>query len=104
MNKPRFVRSHNFCQMGEKGNHIMFGHCFNFVNPRNIEVGGFISSDYRKALAIDARAGATYMDEYDRSSVRLNVEPRIRVGDHLFIIPSGVIQKTWNDYGFVPDT
>lgn len=75
-----------------------------FINPRNIEVGGFISSDYRKALAIDARAGATYMDEYDRSSVRLNVEPRIRVGDHLFIIPSGFIQKTWNDYGFVPDT
>ena len=38
MHKARLILANDFCQMREKGNHVMFGHRFDFINPRDVEL------------------------------------------------------------------
>ncbi|MEQ9187563.1 MAG: DUF5916 domain-containing protein [Cryomorphaceae bacterium] len=73
-------------------------------NPAGFESSFFISSDYRKVLALDARAGYDRTGGFDRDVIWGMLSPRIRLGDHFFMLPELIVTQWLNDYGFVPDT
>jgi len=75
-----------------------------FRVPAGFESSFFISSDYRKVLAIDARAGYERIGDLDYNMIWTMINPRIRLGDHFFMLPEVRLTKWINDYGFVPDT
>ncbi|GAA4362460.1 hypothetical protein GCM10023185_30460 [Hymenobacter saemangeumensis] len=55
--------------------------------PASSNIGGFISSDYRKKLALDVNGGMRFFapdgDRSDRRSVGVNIAPRYRVNNQL---------------------
>lgn len=71
-----------------------------FRRPARGSVRAFISTDYRKPLAIDARILYDHVPEFERHYYSFDLEPRIRLGDHFFMIPRLTYNWTHNDYGF----
>ncbi len=69
--------------------------------PRSIAVGGFISSDYRKPLAIDVRTSYRKYDLQGKFDFTVSIAPRIRLNPKIFIVPrvNYTIQDV--DRGFV---
>ena len=64
----------------------------------------WISSDYRKKLAIDVRVGYTkYFDSDPRESRFLRASPRYRFSDKFLVVLSSELSKTDNDFGYVED-
>lgn len=72
-----------------------------FTQPREFYINGFISSDYRKTLAIDATAYASAWDDLGKQVWQFRAKPRIRLGDHFFSILTFRINQVRNDFGFV---
>ena len=56
------------------------------IYPKNYELGGWMSSDYRKVLALDAGASYRIFLERNRTIFRYNIGPRYRASDNLFIV------------------
>lgn len=79
-----------------------FGRWFRL--PPRIEGSTFISTDYRKTVALDARLRGGYQFDFDRYFYSLRLAPRFRLGDHFFAVVESIITDTRNDFGFVPDT
>lgn len=73
-----------------------------FRLPPQLEASAFISSDYRKVIAIDSRLTYQYTTELERQSWWYRLAPRIRLGNHFFTVIETVASVTKNDYGFVP--
>ncbi len=62
--------------------------------------GGWISSDYRKKLAIDVGCGFGVFGFQDRFVRNWRVSPRYRVNDHWMLIYVYSRQQQFNDVGF----
>ncbi len=75
-----------------------------FRLPDRYNASAFISSDYRRVIAIDSRLSADVWGDMGRSMLTYRLAPRIRLGDHFFTTVISEITRTVNDYGFVPDT
>ncbi len=75
-----------------------------FKLPPMAEGSSFISTDYRKKVALDARLRGGYQLDFDRYFYSIRVAPRFRFGDHFFAVLESIVTDTRNDYGFVPDT
>lgn len=75
-----------------------------FYLPPRYNFGGFISSDYRKVVAIDARFGYGHRTEFNGDSYSYNVSPRIRFSDNFFAILNFNVSNTNNDFGWVDNT
>jgi len=71
-----------------------------FLRPANARIESFISTDYRKPLALDLRVAYQHTNTFNREYYRINAEPRIRIGDHFFVVPSVVYEGILNDHGF----
>lgn len=71
------------------------------LSRKSALIGGFISSDYRKPLAIDIRTNYRKYDFEDRYSFDIDVSPRIRLSSQVFIIPSVNYQRQQVNRGFV---
>lgn len=56
------------------------------VYPENYELGGWISSDYRKIFALDAGASYRIFLERNRTIFKYYLAPRYRASDKLFIV------------------
>lgn len=69
--------------------------------PENYELGGFISSDYRKVLALDASASFRIFLERNRSIFRYSIGPRWRASDKLFIVYRWDHELKNDNIGFV---
>ena len=69
--------------------------------PRSAQVGGFISSDYRKPVAIDIRTNFRKYDLQDKFDFNINVAPRFRLSSQVFIVPSVSYSIQEVDRGFV---
>jgi hypothetical protein len=54
-----------------------------YLFPKNIVFGSFISSDYRKTLALDVEWSYRHFDEAGRKSFSFSISPRILVNDKL---------------------
>ncbi len=71
-----------------------------FQKPLNYAFVYFISTDYRKPLALDVDLNYDYTPNWDRNHYTIDFEPRIRLGDHFFLIPKATGDIFYNDYGF----
>ncbi|MDZ7846409.1 MAG: DUF5916 domain-containing protein [Owenweeksia sp.] len=63
-------------------------------------ISGFVSTDYRKTLALDANAYYEHWMNFNRDQYTLALNPRLRVGDHFFSILTLELSQTNNDYGY----
>ena len=71
-----------------------------FSKPVNYAISYFISTDYRKPFALDLDFDYDHSFDWSRDHYTINVEPRIRLGDHFFIIPQTTFDLFYNDRGF----
>jgi hypothetical protein len=67
---------------------------------KNFRINGFISSDYRKTLAIDARYNYRWFAD-DRREINIRFSPRVRFSDKLFMILSSNYSHRKLEPGFV---
>lgn len=64
--------------------------------------GGFISTDYRRRLAVDIRGGyRDWNDVDDQFFYRLNVSPRYRFSEKLLLILEASYRNVTNNFGWV---
>ncbi len=72
-----------------------------YAFPVNYSGGGFISSDYRKAFALDANMNYRKFNENKREYIDVSISPRYRVNNHLsFVYELGRFTRN-DDIGFV---
>lgn len=71
-----------------------------FVTYKWFYSGGWISTDYRKPLAIDAGGGNAFFENGGRYEWNWFFSPRVRVNDHLFIVYRYQKNQHENDLGF----
>lgn len=82
-----------------------FGRYYTF--PVNYNMGGFISSDYRKPFALDIDVNYRVFNENQRNSLNLYISPRYRVNNRLSFVYEIGNELRNDDIGFVhynPDT
>lgn len=73
-----------------------------YAFPVNHQIGGFISTDYRKKFAYDIRTSYRWFDDQGRSILQLRLAPRFRVSDQFFFTVSSQIFQMYNEVGFIP--
>lgn len=77
----------------------IFGRFYTY--PINYKFGGFISSDYRKRVAIDISGNYRVFNENNRNTVDLYISPRWRVNNKLSFIYESYYEDRIDDIGFV---
>lgn len=77
----------------------IFGRFYTF--PTNYRGGGFISSDYRKKLAIDISTNVRVFNENKRKETDFYIAPRWRVNNKLSFTFETYILEKLDDIGFV---
>ncbi|MEI7663827.1 MAG: DUF5916 domain-containing protein [Bacteroidota bacterium] len=75
-----------------------------FVSPASEYLNCWISSDYRKTLAIDASLGGYLASGIKSSGYSVTFEPRYRVSDRLMLQYHLSYEKIINDLGYVTDS
>ena len=77
----------------------------NFNNPmkrsKNLYLGTYVSSDYRKKFAIDFGTGIEFEPLYDTRTLRLRASPLARLSDKLSLRYVLSVSNTKNDYGYI---
>ncbi len=71
-----------------------------FRKPVNYAFIYFISTDYRKPLALDVDFNYDRTPDWRRDHYTLELEPRIRFGDHFFMIPNVTFDLFYRDRGY----
>jgi hypothetical protein len=56
------------------------------IRPRNISGSFWTSSDYRKPLALDTRAGYWKGEDFDYSGFYVSISPRFRFSNNFFLV------------------
>lgn len=74
-----------------------------FINSRSVINETWISTDYRKTLALDVRVGGWKAFDYDRYGYWVGIGPRIRLNDKWLFIYSFNIGNDYNTYGYIED-
>jgi hypothetical protein len=69
--------------------------------PVNYNLGGFISTDYRKTLAFDIRANYRWFDFAGRNTVSVGFNPRIRFNDQFSVFISTSATRIMFEPGYV---
>lgn len=72
-----------------------------YQNPASLNMGGFISTDYRKKLAMDCNVNFRKYDEEGRYRFNLGASPRYRVNDRLSFRLSLNSSNFFKDVGYV---
>lgn len=71
------------------------------VNDPNFRIGGFYSSDYSKVFALDFRPGIRFYPGTERNQWSINVSPRVRVSDRMFLVWNSTYEHLGSDFGYV---
>ena len=71
--------------------------------PKNWRIGGFVSTDYRKKIAVDFNLSTRHWDEEGRQSYFWEFGPRFRASDQFFIEASYFNFKLFNDVGWAEE-
>ncbi|SIT90062.1 Carbohydrate family 9 binding domain-like [Pontibacter indicus] len=71
-----------------------------YAYPTNSSIGGWVSSDYRKKLALDVELNYRTFNEHERRSLDVFVAPRYRVNDKLSFTYSYSRNIRQDDMGF----
>ena len=72
--------------------------------PSSYNIGGFVSSDYRKPFAYDVKINVRDFDAIGRNIVMTSIDPRIRFTDKLSVFTSTVITAIKREPGYVNKT
>lgn len=73
-----------------------------YRDPAAYELGGWISSDYRKTFALDLRLYYSAKSKHsERNVINYTISPRIRLNSKMLMIYSFNQRSQKNDYGFV---
>ncbi len=75
------------------------GHFYTY--PINFNMGGFISSDYRKPFALDVWSNYRIFKENNRRNFELGISPRYRVNNRLSFVYEISDARRTDDIGFV---
>ncbi|MBI3136169.1 MAG: carbohydrate binding family 9 domain-containing protein [Bacteroidetes bacterium] len=67
--------------------------------PRNIRIGGFISSNYSKPFSLDVDAAFFRFDDIGRYLYNMTVSPRFRFSDKFFMVFTNYINYAQNEEG-----
>jgi hypothetical protein len=74
-----------------------------FNRPRSGVGNWWISTDYRKTVALDFNAGAWKAFDYDRYGYWFGIGPRIRFNDKWLLSYRLNIDNNYNTYGYIED-
>lgn len=77
---------------------------FMYVQPAEYQFQPWISTDYRNKFAIDILLGGYLASRYASSGYSINLRPRYRLSDRLFVQYSIDYQHTFNNVGYVMDS
>ncbi len=69
--------------------------------PKNYTLGGFVSSDYRKAFAYDVRLSYRYFDAVNRFNYVLGLSPRFRFSDRFSLFTDTNLSFNAYEPGYV---
>ncbi|MBK7879825.1 MAG: DUF5916 domain-containing protein [Saprospiraceae bacterium] len=69
--------------------------------PVNYTFGGFFSSDYRKAFALDVNGSFRFFDAQGRSNYDFNFSPRMRFNDHFSLFADWGVNRNLKELGYV---
>ncbi|MDQ3190987.1 MAG: carbohydrate binding family 9 domain-containing protein [Bacteroidota bacterium] len=72
-----------------------------YLFPENIHGGYWISSDYRKRLALDVNMAANKLNEPGRINYNYGISPRFRANNKLFFLYNYNYENRVNDVGYV---
>ncbi|MBM3186280.1 MAG: carbohydrate binding family 9 domain-containing protein [Bacteroidetes bacterium] len=76
----------------------MWGRVFNYPSWQTI--GGWVSSNYQKKVALDAGANYSFISAINWKEFDYNIKPRFRLSDHIFIIPEWTQNFQLNSQGY----
>jgi len=71
------------------------------ILPKSYNIGGFVSSDYRKPFAYDLRFSIRDFDAPGRNNISTSINPRIRLSDKFSIFTATTITSITEEPGYV---
>ena len=71
-----------------------------FVSPKWFNIGGWVSSNYQKRIAMDANIYYSFIDDPKWSEIYYKLAPRIRVNDKLFVSYAFEVNNLYNALGY----
>jgi len=74
-----------------------------FKINQQYSASAFVSTDYRKTIALDANLFYENWVNFGRDQYSLSLNPRIRLGDHFFTVLGSSFNLESNDYGYARD-
>ena len=75
-----------------------WGRVFNYPSWQTI--GGWVSSNYQKKVALDAGVNYSFISALNWKEFDYNINPRFRLSDHIFIIPEWTQSFQLNSQGY----
>lgn len=87
------IKAYDFFETRVAGRYLIY--------PKNYELGGFISSDYRKKFSLDLNASHRIFLERNRTITKYSISPRWRVTDKLFLVYKWENELKNDNVGFV---
>lgn len=72
-----------------------------FIRPASWLLGFWFSSDYRKRFALDGGSEYSLVNKWNKEEFQFRLEPRFRLNDQVFFTLESIIERTFNDKGFV---
>ncbi len=71
-----------------------------YAFPENYQVGGFVSTDYRRKFAYDLNFWYRWFDDEGRNTWQVRFSPRFRLSDHFFFTFTSSYFNLKKDVGF----
>ena len=71
-----------------------------FIRPANINIGGWLSSNYQKRFALDASVFGNFFNRDNWQEWTFRLSPRFRLSDRLFLILDHRQVYTFNEQGY----
>jgi len=69
--------------------------------PASYQLGGFYSTDYSKRFALDISLYDRLFDARSMNNVDLEISPRIRFSNRMFMVVTSGVSRYLNNYGYV---
>jgi hypothetical protein len=71
-----------------------------FIRPANINVGGWLSSNYQKRFALDMSLFGNFFNRANWTEYTFRISPRFRLSDRIFLILDHMQTYTHNEQGY----
>ena len=75
-----------------------------FINPASIHIETWMSTDFRKKLALELTLGTSPVNSYNQTFIYVGFEPRYKPNDRLLFVFDMNFTNQYNDLGYVDNT